>query len=495
MINYLKPLKPSRGPWTPDAAQRCAVKFLLEHAAAALLLDPGHGKTSDVYATIKVLRRRGLCKRALVVAPPRPLHMTWPEERDSWDEFRELRLWALHGDGLQEEAIYDGRADVYLTTYEGLMWLGASVKGKTPTGRTTVKTDRARIKKFGFDYLVIDELSKYKETASLRFKNMKQFCDLFPRRHGLTGSPAAKNLMGLFGQAYVLDSGKTLGPYVTHYRNQYFDQGYNKWEWTLKEGAEKQIYKAVKPLMLRLEPAGNAKLPPYRVNDIRFKLPAKAADAYRSMAKDFLLNVSAGKIVAANAGVKSGKLRQIANGGVWLDPEKVGLTGEKPREGRKWVELHREKDQIAADLAEELQGEPLLVLYDFEHDLERLLRRLGPKTPYLGGGVSTKRAQELQDAWNRRELPILLGHPGSMGHGLNLQQGGHHVYWHSLVWDFELYDQAIRRLWRRGQQHQVTVHRAVATGTIDEDLILDKEIKGTEQSAFFKAMLRRLKEF
>lgn len=160
-----------------------------------------------------------------------------------------------------------------------------------------------------------------------------------------------------------------------------------------------------------------------------------------------------------------------------------------PKGTKEVAHLHDEKTEALAELIEELQGEPLLVAYDFKHDLERLQARLGKEVPYIGGGVSAKRSAELEILWNQGKLPVLLGHPQAMAHGLNLQEVGRHVAWHSLTWDFELYDQFIRRVRRQGNKSKkVFVHHFLMRDTIDEIMLYALKSKHRGQQALFTGL-------
>lgn len=476
-------------PWKPHAYQKKAVRFLLEHAAAALFLDPGLGKTSVTLAALKVLKSKGMVEKVLLVAPLRVCHSVWPKEVEKWTDFNGFKVSVLHGPDKDEALRAD--ADVYVINPDGLPWLLGSQKSSTATGKTKVTVDVKRFKEFGFDTLVVDELSKFKHTNTQRFKALKQVLPTFGRRWGLTGSPASNGLLDLFGQCFVLDQGRTLGPYITHYRMKYFTPSFDGFSWKLKEGAEEQIYERVKPLALRMAADDYLEMPTLIENNIRVDLPAKALDVYRHLEDDLIAKVEKKVVVAANAAAASMKCRQVANGGVYIDEETKDLFRE--RGDRAWVDLHDQKVEALADLVDELQGEPLLVAYDFEHDLERIRKRLGKDVPYIGGGVSTKLASELEDKWNRGELPVLLGHPQSLAHGLNLQESGHHVCWHSLTWNYELYDQFVRRVLRQGNKSKkVFVHHIIARGTIDEAILGSLKSKRKGQQALFDALRGRV---
>jgi len=291
-----------------------------------------------------------------------------------------------------------------------------------------------------------------------------------------------------------LDQGRTLGRYVTHYRLKYFDLGYNGYTWSLKEGADKQIYTRLKPLALRMAAEDYLDMPQVIENTIYVDLPDPVMKVYDQLEKDLIARLDDRLIVAANAAAASVKCRQVASGGVYLDPQILGMLVKKPKSQREWANLHTEKIDALGDLIDELQGEPLLVAYDFEHDLDRLRIKFGKDIPYIGGGVSMKRSSELIKLWNARQLPVLFGHPQAIGHGLNLQDGGYHVCWHSLTWDYGLYDQFNRRLLRQGNKSKkVFVHHIIAKNTIDEVMLVIVRSKRREQNALFKALqtLRR----
>lgn len=479
--------KPSPQPWQPHAYQKRAIKFLLEHAAAALFLDPGLGKTSITLAALKLLKKRGATK-TLIIAPKRAVYSVWPAELEKWEDFGGLTVALLHGKG--KDAALEQDADLYVINPDGLEWLLGLTKERTPTGRTRVTVDMKRWKALGFDNLVIDELSKFKHPHTQRFKALKQVLHTFDRRWGLTGSPVANGLIDLFGQCYALDEGRTLGKYVTHYRNQFFTPSFDGYSWDLKEGAEEAIYQRVKPLALRMAAGDYLEMPTLIENNIRVDLPEAAMNIYEELEEELFVQIEQKVVVAANAAAASTKCRQVANGGIYVTDAPDDLAPRSSK--REWIDLHTAKVDALADLIDELQGSPLLVAYDFQHDLARLQERLGAEVPYVGGNVSDKRGAELVKMWNAGKLPVLLGHPAAMAHGLNLQEAGCHVAWHSLTWNYEWYDQFIRRVWRQGNRNRrVFVHHLLARGTIDETVLGALRAKKRGQQAFFAALVSR----
>ena len=457
-------------PWHPKAYHKLAVKWLLEHAAAGLFLPPGMGKTACTLAAFKILQQESVADRMLVVAPRRVARSVWPRQIAQWKDFSHLRVEMLHGSG-REHALRR-KADVYVTTYEGLRWL-AQADGR-----------EARYKILRADTLVMDELSKLKHTRTERFKTLKPMLPSFRRRWGLTGSPAANSLMNLFGECFALDLGRSLGAYITHFRDVYFDPtGYGGYSWVPKRGAEKRIYERLKPLALHLSEKQYLKLPPIEPNLIEVELPEDSRRVYDDL-ETRLFTVLADRVtevIAPNAGAALGKCRQVANGALYHTTKE----GE-----RRWTAVHDEKLDALEDLVDELQGDPLMVAYQFDHDRIRIMERLG-LTDYLGGGVGDKKAQQVEDAWNAGEIAVLPVQPTTVAHGLNLQEGpGHHLCWFADTWNYEEYDQLIRRLRRPGQKAaKVHVHHIVAKDTVDEAMVLSRNRKAKTERRLLEALM------
>jgi hypothetical protein len=474
--------------WKPHKFQKAGVKWLLEHACAALFADPGVGKTSMTLGAISILLKGGHASKILIVAPRRVCYEVWPKEIQKWKDFNHLTIEILHGPG--KDAALEREADIYVINPEGLDWLFGVTKTMSASGKKQPIVNMKRLKALGFDTLVVDELSKFKHSQTQRFKTLKQVLSSFRRRWGLTGSPASNGLMDLFGQAYVLDMGNALGPYVTHYRSKYFVPGWDGFSWTPKEGAEELIYKAMAPLVMRIG-SEHLDLPLLVDQTIDISLPQSAYRMYDELEAHLITKMDDGFITAANAAVASSKCRQVVNGGVYLDEGvDVGKNKKIHRIGKRtWAETHDAKLDALEELVDGLQGKPLLVGYDFQHDLAHIQQRFGD-VPYIGGGVTDKRANEIVDQWNQSKLPMLLGHPASMGHGLNLQSGMcSHVVWFSLTWDFELYDQFIKRVHRQGNTaDRVFVYHLVVAGTIDEAVYWALKSKKKGQNALFEGL-------
>ena len=315
---------------------------------------------------------------------------------------------------------------------------------------------------------------------------IKPLIPTFKFRYGLTGSPAANGLINLFGQMYIIDNGLTFGQYITNFRNAYFESDYLGFTYTIRPGAEQEIYDAIKPFVLSMKATDYLDMPAYIESNIYVELDAKAKKVYTALENDLITKLNDNVVTAATAGAASIKCRQVANGAVYVDQEIEALVKTADKE---WVTVHDEKIEALQDLIEELQGQPLLVAYEFAHDLERLKKALGKDTPHIGTGVSMKETQRIVDAFNKGKIPVLLGHPASMGHGLNMQDACNHVCWFSITWDYELYDQFVRRVYRQGNNNdKVFIYRIVAKDTIDNAIVGMLSNKTATQNALFKAL-------
>ncbi|MBU6231500.1 hypothetical protein KGP36_02425 [Patescibacteria group bacterium] len=444
----------------------------------------------------KTRQRAKLARRALIVTTVRPAHMVWPMELWKWRDFHGFTFRVLHGSDKQNllDAEQKDPSDICITNVESLAWLfDAKVVESEITHKKSVKVDPRRVKALGFDTLVLDELSLFKHTTSIRFKILKDVIHYFTTRWGGTGSPAANHLEALFSETFVLDEGRTFGRYVTAFRKKYFVPSYDGYSWKPQDGAQERIFDAVKPVFYRVEPPkGTVKEPQIVLNDILVDLPPAARKIYDEMKKDLVAVVAEGeRSFAANGGVLVGKLKQISNGGLYIQHQDPATGLLLPRETRH---LHDAKTEALKELVEELQGSPLFVAYEYDHDLDRLLKMFGKDIPILGSGNSIKRDLELQAAWNQGDIPILLAHPQAVGHGLNLQMSCRNVCWYAMTHNRELYDQFNKRVARQGNPAGiVTVHRLQGRRTIDQQCATVLHARGNVEQALYAAILDYLK--
>lgn len=474
MTQWKAHLKPSSEPWQPHTYQLEAAQFMISRRSAALYLDPGLGKTAICYAVYKVLKQKKMTGGVLVVGPLRPIRRVWPSERNKWEDFKDVSVAVLHGTG---KFLATKRHDFYCINYEGLDWLIKS------------GTLRALLKKGWVDTLILDEITKMKNTKSVRFRNLRPFLDQFERRYGLTGSPAANGLLGLFGQCYALDLGATLGAIWSHYRISFFTPIQDGHSWVPVEGGEELIFKKIAPLALRMKAEDYMKLPELVDNVIPIYLEDKVMRQYEDMDEEMLAFIDEHLLTAANAGVASGKCRQICSGAIYkaiVDP----VTGEPVSGKKEWVYIHDEKLDALEELKEELNGQQLMVVYEYKHELERFKARFGKDIPVMAG-ANARREAELEDAWNAGELEWLFCQPQSVGHGMNFQgSSAHHICMFTPMYNYELWDQIIRRLMRQGNKAtRLFLHTFAVPKTVD--MVALRTLRGRQrnQNAFFDAIV------
>lgn len=487
----LRKKKPSTF-WEPHSYQEKGMKWMLQNGAAFILWDPGLGKTSCTLGVAKILLAQKMISKVLVIAPLRVCQLVWPAEVTKWKDFHGLRMVVLHGS--QKDALLESDHDIAVINPDGLEWLFGvhdvwHAKKKTGERYKTREVDKKRMRALGYDMLVVDESTQFKHSDTQRFKLLKESLNMFQRRYCLTGTPASNGLEDLFGQVFILDGGGLLGRYVTHFREKFFDADEYKHKFTPKLGAEERIYELLKPLAHRLDAKDHLKLPSLITTpdtDIIVELPPDARRQYEEMEAFLITQLLDGTTVTAfNAAVKSGKLRQIAAGGIYKDHRPDGM----PLPQRGWDTLHMAKLDALEELVESLQGKPLLVGIEFEHDLDRLRKRFGKDVPAITGATKDREIHMLEDAWNAGKLPLLAGHPKSMGHGLNLQECAAHVCWLTTTWNLELYEQFYKRVWRQGNtaSHVYNYH-IIAARTVDEAVMMALRDKAFTQNALLAAL-------
>lgn len=399
--------------------------------------------------------------RVLVIAPKRPALDTWPEEIEKWDHLKGMSYAVAVGSATERERAILKKAFITIINRENVAWL----------------VDRFRVReRWPYDCVVIDELSSFKNSKSKRFRALKKMRPYIRRVIGLTGTPAANGYMDLWAEAYVLDGGRALGKTLTGYRDQYFTPGRRNgmvvYDWDLRPGAKEKILKRLDPISVSMKAENYLQLPPFQTITKKVALSAKARSYYQRMERDLLLSIDGQMIDAVNAAALTTKLLQLSSGAVYTD------TGEP-------VVLHEEKMEALDQIIEEAPEENVLVFYGYRHEQERLLERYPQAVDIREPGAIA--------AWKAGKIPILLAHPASAGHGLNLQSGGRVSVWYTLPTSLELYQQACKRLHRQGQAKPVLNYVLLGKDTYDETVffqILQK--KEREQNAILKALKARL---
>lgn len=448
--------------WTPHPYQQDAMAFALQRDGCGLMLDPGLGKTSVTLAVIDIARLAGDIRKTLVVAPLRVCNTVWPAEAHKWDDFHELKvinlcpLKAIE----RERAIRHGDYHVYCINPEGLIGRNGS---KAVLDWLTPE----------FDMLVLDESTKFKDTNTLRFKALRKKIHQFKRRMILTGTPVPNGVQDLFGQMFIVDLGESLGRYITHFRMEFCYQVPNTYEWLLRRGAAEQIYKRVANRLMRLDAKDHIEMPALINNFIEVELPEALRAQYKELEKHFVAEMENVRIAVFNPSAVGTKLRQMANGFIYDEEHEA-------------TRLHEEKLDALEELIEEMQGRPLLVAYEFIEDGEMIRERF-PGAVDLG---KAKDPQAVINQFNCGAIPLLIAHPASTGHGLNLQEACCTVCLYGITWNLEFYQQFIARVWRQGQRSpHVIVHHIVCKGTKDEDVMAALRGKDLTQKAFNQAII------
>ena len=394
----------------------------------------------------------------LVIAPLRVAQTTWPGEVKKWDHLQHLTLSKVLGSAKERRLALNTPADIHIINRENVKWLVEECGKEWP-----------------FDMVVIDELSSFKSNKAKRFRALRKVRPRIKRIVGLTGTPAPNGLIDLWPQIYLLDQGERLGKTVTGYRNRYFNpgrrNGYVVYDWVLKPGAEEAIYEKLDDICVSMKSEDWLQMPERIDREVVVRIPEAARARYDQLERDLLLPYEGGDVTADNAAVLSNKLLQMANGAVY---DENGSTRE----------IHQAKLEALDDILEAANGQPVLVFYNYQHDRDRILKH-----------IPTARVLDTEDdieKWNQGEIPVMLAHPASAGHGLNLQAGGSVIVWFGLTWSLELYQQANARLYRQGQNKSVIIHHLVAEGTIDEDVMRALEHKDTGQEALLAAVKARI---
>lgn len=484
--------------YKPHEYQTYATDFILTHPVAAILLSMGLGKSVITLTAIYelCLNRFDVCK-TLVIAPLRVARDTWPEEIQKWDHLKGLTYSVAVGTATERRAALLQKTHIHIINRENVQWL--IEESGLP---------------FDYDMVVIDELSSFKSYQAKRFRSLMKARPKVQRIVGLTGTPSSNGLMDLWAEFRLLDMGRRLGRFITHYRDEFFlpdkRSAQQVFTYKPKQGAEEEIYRRIGDITISMKSTDYLRMPECVLNEARVSMSDSEAALYKAMKDDLVVTLKGEEIDAANAAALSGKLCQMANGAIYSN---APCTGEHPgtrvsdgesadslvlsspfgrtlHEDKHTLSIHERKLDALEDLIEGANGKPVLVAYWFKHDLARIEERLHKRhIPFS--------RLDMRDSivrWNRGELPVALIHPASAGHGLNLQAGGSTLIWFGLTWSLELYQQTNARLWRQGQQAEtVVIHHIITKGTIDEQIMTALKRKDKTQTALIDAVKAQLK--
>lgn len=433
--------------------QNKAVSFFKTRKRCALFLDMGLGKSVTTLTALSDLIDSFAVKKVLVIGPLRVANSVWAQESKLWSHLKELRISVCTGSERERLTALQSTNDIYVINRENVKWL-VDFYGK----------------KWPFDCVIIDESSSFKNPSSQRFKSLKKVAPLTNYMLLLTGTPSPNGLLDLWPQLYLVDFGQRLGRTMTSYKQRFFESDYMGYKWSLKTGSANKIQSLISDVCLSMTASDYLELPE-RIDLVEFvDMPKKIADRYKDFEREMLIEFENGEgVEALNAASLANKLLQFANGTMYTD------------ELKNYQTVHDLKLDALADLIESNEGENILVAYNYKSDLERLKKRF-PHARVLD------KEQATIDSWNAGGIELLLAHPASCGHGLNIQKGGCIVVWFGLNWSLELDQQFNARLHRQGQKRPVRVVRIVCRDTIDERVLTVLNDKDATQNNLIQAL-------
>ncbi|MDB9741472.1 DEAD/DEAH box helicase [Akkermansiaceae bacterium] len=454
MSKFFKPLE----------HQHLAVDHLRNNDIALLFAGMGLGKTA---ATLEAFSRRFIdcdSRGLLIVAPLRVAVFTWPDEVQKWSNFSWMRVANLRTKaGLQ--AWKDGSAQIYCINYESLPKFARE------------NIEKVNATDLPVDAIMFDEIDTAKNPGSKRINYFRRVgIKKFKIRQGMTGTPVPNSHLDLFAQVRLLDQGERFGGQFGHFQRQYFEVENihaDNPKYVLREGSKGLIEDKISDITLTLLSKDWLKIPPVTVTDIEVKLPSEARKIYDKLQKKLIFLLASGdKLKAVNLAVLAGKLLQITGGACYKTDEFDEPTKE--------IELlHTAKIEALRKLHNEQENEPMLIACQYRHEIQRIKDELG----------AVEFSDEVLRKWNKGEVPLMVAHPRSIGHGLNLQDGGSRVVWFSLSYSRASYDQFNARLARTGQTHETQIFRLIISGTIDDAVAGVLESKGENQSNFLDTLV------
>lgn len=464
--------------------QNACVEHIIDNPFCGVFLDMGLGKTVSTLTAINYLMN-DYCEinTVLVIAPKRVAESVWEEEAVKWEHLKHLRFSKIIGSEAKRIEALKAKADIYIISRDNIAWLCALYGGG----------------KLPFDMAVIDELSSFKSYKSLRFKALRSSRPYLKRLVGLTGTPAPNGLIDLWPQIYLMDRGDRLEKTITRYREKYFRPGRTNgnvvYSYSLLENSEAQIHNKISDICISMKAEDYLQMPIRTDNFIKLRMPEALKKQYQDFEKDKVLELikpeqeyleeidkwvdKPVEISIANATALSNKLLQFANGAIY-------------DENRGVHPIHDIKLEALKEIVENSQGQPILVAWTFQFDRDRIkeaLKAYGPR--------ELKTNKDIED-WNAGKIPVLLAHPASAGHGLNLQAGGSIIVWYGQTWSLELYQQFNARLYRQGQENHVIINHLILEGSHDEDVINALKSKDKKQNSLMeniKAKIDKYKKF
>ena len=473
--------------------QKKAILHQLYHPDSMLWLGMSLGKTVITLTSIEHRMRAGQVKKTLIFAPIRVIYAVWEREARKWEHTKHLRFSIIHGkEEIKMQRLFAVDADIYLCNYENMAWLSNILKH--------YYIDQG--KPLPFDMVVYDEISRCKNSTSIRingkteqrdrpngvtkipvtiFEGWREIIPFFKFRTGLTGTPSSNGYPDLHGQYLCVDGGQRLGKFVTHFRDAYCAVGFNGFGYRATDMGKQWIHHKIADITIEMSTEDYIDLPSTIFNDIYVELNPSVRSQYEEIENDLFTRLDDGtEIELFNRASVSNKCLQMANGSVYKEP------GEP-----EWSDVHDEKFQALDSIIEEAAGTPVAVSYCFQSDKERMLKRYKKLKPVVVNEVKLEKLPAMIKDWRDGKIKLLIGHPASMGHGVDgLQDFGDIVVWFGLNWSLELYDQMNARFMRQGRNRPLTVHRILCSDTVDIAVKYALEDKRTDENGL-KAAINR----
>ena len=457
---------------TPDLLhgyQQKAVNFQCTHPNSMLWLDMGLGKTVITLTSLAHLIRTSFLRGVIIVAPIRVIRLVWRQEAAKWEHTKHLKFSMVTGTKDQRTRALLRPADIYMINYENLGWLGETLQ------TYFVKKD----KPLPFNGMVWDEISKCKNSATNRVKAVKKILDKFDWITGLTGTPASNGYKDLHGQFLVVDKGQRLGTSKTQFKTRFYRK-VGPYKEVPYEDTEDTIKKLIGDITLEMSAEDYNPLPDLLVNNIEIEMPDNLRARYEKMEKEFFLVLDSGKEVEAfNQAALTNKCLQFSNGAMY------------PVAGMPlWEPVHDLKLETLEDIIEDANGSPILCAYAYRSDAQRIMERFNHLDPInLTECKSESSLTNAMHRWKTGDCQLMIGHPASMGHGIDgLQKNGHILVWYGLNWSLDLYDQFNARVRRQGQGVPVICHRIMCQATLDQAQAMALDEKATTQAGLRNAV-------
>lgn len=476
--------------------QKVAITHQLQHDDSMLWLGMGLGKTPITLTSIVDRMRAGLVQKTLIFGPLRVIQAVWAREAKKWSHTQRLRFSVIHGSPEKRLRALFADADIYLCNYENMNWLAQQLDHYY----------LSQHKPLPFQWCVYDEVSKVKnsttarmdgghrdrkdgrgEVYKIKLTGWRKIIPHFKYRTGLTGTPASNGYLDLHGQYLAVDGGKRLGEFVTHYKDAYFTSDFKGWKYAPTEQGKQWIEHHISDITLKMDAKDYLDLPAVNITNLMVDLPDSARKHYKEVEKQLFSRLSNGSEIELFSKTSiSNKCLQICNGSPY-----VNLNAGEYSE---FDAVHDAKLDALESVLEEAGGRPVLCSYTFRSDAERIMKRFKSYHPVNMTETASIRTEKVINDWNEGKVKLLVGHPASVGHGLDgLQEAGSIVVWFGMPWSLELYDQMNARIDRQGQKSIVSIIRILCRDTVDL-AVADAIERKTDDQEGLKAALQRYRD-